>query len=73
MWFKQTPLPPSPSFEIGAAPLERLRHWFEREGIAVAPASADQLAGLERRCAVTLPDSFRAYLSTLAPAEENFD
>lgn len=73
MWFKRTPSPPSPAFEIGAAPLERLRRWFEQEDISIAPATADQIADLERRCDVALPDSFRTYLSTLAPAEENWD
>ena len=73
MWFKRKPLPPSPAFALGAAPIDRLRRWFAKEGIAVAATTAEQLADLERRCGVTLPDSFRAYLSTLAPTEGGMD
>lgn len=73
MWFKRTPLPPSPAFEIGAAPLERLRRWFEREEIAIRPASEAELAALESRYKVNLPVDFRSYLSVMAPAEERMD
>ncbi|MFL9841078.1 SMI1/KNR4 family protein [Sphingomonas sp. ST-64] len=73
MWFKRTPSPPSPSFEIGAAPLERLRRWFEREEIAIQPASEAELAALESRYGVKLPADFRSYLSAMAPADERMD
>ncbi|WP_343518637.1 SMI1/KNR4 family protein [Sphingomonas sp.] len=66
-------MPLSPSFELGDAPLERLRRWFEREDVSTAPASAEQIARLEARYQVRLPDDFRAYLAAIAPAVEQMD
>jgi hypothetical protein len=47
--------------------------WFTRSGVDTAPASLSDIAALEQRCGVQLPQDFRDYLLAAAPAAENMD
>jgi len=55
--------------------LDRLRSWFDKCGVpldATTPRESD-LAALEDRTGLTLPDNFRRYLLEMSPTTDNYD
>jgi len=55
--------------------LDRLRSWFDKCGVpldARTPRESD-LAALEDRTGLTLPNDFRRYLLEMSPSADNYD
>jgi hypothetical protein len=52
-----------------------LQAWWSKTdaGIETSPASASELAQLEKRYGITLPHDFRQYLAECVPVSENWD